>query len=193
MDDGFVRPDFNAPLDLNKLLAQIPETAKVKGMFFHSAINQARELGCKAPGREKYTAFQDYTVREHVQVLVDCAKLIHPRLPVREGVRRLGREGYRAFASSMFGKVFFSLAARSFEAAIRLTGKAYGTVGSTSSAEVIEESPKSVIIHLRGVWNLPECYHIGVFEGALTDYRKEGEVLLRQHAIDDAELRMVWR
>jgi len=194
MSDEFVRPDHDAPLDVDRLVARIPEKALVKGMFFQSALVQAKakDKAGRAPGRDKYVAFQDYTVREHVTVLVDCAKIVYPERPLRQGLRQLGRDAYRIFLDSMLGKVMFSVAARRFDAALSLTSKAYKVVGNLSSAEIENVQPTSAVVHLRGVWNLPDCYHVGVFEEALDDYHRHGEILVRENRPDDVELKLCW-
>jgi uncharacterized protein (TIGR02265 family) len=191
MPAQFSRPDFGAPLDVDALVAAIPERATVKGMFFHSALGQARKKGVILPGREKYVAFQDYTVREHVQVLAECARLIYPGDSPRQALRRLGRDAYRIFVESMVGRVLFSVAARRFESALHLTSKAYKVVGNVSSATIEDEQPNSPVVHLRGVWNFPDSYHVGVFEEAVDDYGKKCEVLIRRNAADDVELKLV--
>jgi len=188
----FQRPDFASHLDVEALVASIPERATVKGMFFHSALGQARKKGVILPGREKYVAFQDYTVREHVQVLAECARLIYPGDSARQALRRLGRDAYRIFLESMVGRVLFSVAARRFESALHLTSKAYKVVGNMSSATIEDEQANSAVVHLRGVWNFPDSYHVGVFEEAVEDYGLKGEVLMRRNTADDVELKLVW-
>jgi uncharacterized protein (TIGR02265 family) len=192
MSDSFLTPDFSAPLDIAALLPRIPETAMVKGMFFHSTLVLARKHGGQVAGGKRFQPFLDYTVREHVQVLAECAKIVYPGHSLRQGIRQLGRDAYSIFAGSLLGKVLLGVAARNFEAALRLTSKAYSLVGNLSSAAVKEQTPTSAIVHLRGVWNVPECYHVGVFEEALADYKRRGLITIRQHALDDVELKLVW-
>ncbi|MBN1960148.1 MAG: DUF2378 family protein [Deltaproteobacteria bacterium] len=192
MNDDFVKPDFISPLNLNTLLPQIPETAMVKGMFIHATVAKVQKQGGTPEGIKKYQPFLDYTVREHVKVMFECAKTAYPNLTIRQAIYQLGRDAYNVFTTSLLGKVLFGIAARNFEAALRLTSRAYSLVGNLSSAVVKEQTPTSAIIHLRGVWNLPECYHVGVFEQALTDYRRQGEVTIKQHSLDEVEYKLIW-
>jgi len=192
MPAPFAPPDFWAPLDVEAIVEKIPASAKVKGMFFHAVQDQARKRGLAPIGRAKYIAFQDYEVREHAHFLVDSAKAIYPEQPVRQGLRQLGRDAYRVFLDSMLGKVIFSVAARRFEAALALTSKAYKVVGNLSSATLEDEQPSSAVVHLRGVWNFPDCYHVGVFEEAAVDYGRKAEILVRVNSPEDVELKLTW-
>jgi hypothetical protein len=92
----------------------------------------------------------------------------------------------------MLGKVIFSVAARRFEAALALTSKAYKVVGNLSSATLEDEQPSSAVVHLRGVWNFPDCYHVGVFEEAAVDYGRQAEILVRVNSPEDVELKLTW-
>lgn len=186
----FVRPDWSLPLDLEDRLAKVPEAATVKGMFFSGPIDLAAKKTAKHVGRDRYVAFKDYPLTEHLEVLAQCAKLAYPREPARSALRRLGHDAYRTFVESLAGRALFAVAARSWEDGLTLVSRAYGITGPVGTGRVVEASASGAVIALRGIWNFPDSYHLGVFEGAISQYGKAGEIWVRVHGLADVDLQI---
>lgn len=189
----FVTPDYDRPLDAAALIAQVPADALVKGMFFHGPLELARKAGGDPGVTTRYLAFKDYTVREHMDVLVRCAQAAFPGLGQRGGLRKLGHDAYLTFAGSLAGKAIFAVAARDWDRAITLVTRSYGVVGNKSSATVLEQDARHCVLRLSGVWNFPDCYHVGVFEGAMQQYQKAGEIKLALRSASEVDYLISWQ
>ncbi len=186
----FAPPDWLAPLDVDDHLAAIPPAATVKGMFFSGAVDVVRRQTGKDAGKGRYIPFKDYPLIEHARTLVDCAQAAFPTLPVRQGLRRLGNEAYSIFVASLAGKAIFGIAGRNWEAALALVSRAYAITGPVGRAEVAEIQPMRVVIALRGIWNFADSYHVGVFEAAMQQFGKKGEVWIARHGRADVDLEL---
>ncbi len=192
-EEGFGNPDVWAPIELEAHLAALPPSATVKGMFLSNIAELAENRAGKRPGRKRYVAFSNYPMREMVELLPAAAELAYPGLPVREGMRRLGRQAYPTFSSSTLGRVVMSVAGNDPRSALHLAPKAYRLIGNAGTAKVVDRSDREAVLQLRGVWAWPESYNVGVHEGALDALGVDGEVLVRVLSLCDADLLVRWR
>jgi uncharacterized protein (TIGR02265 family) len=193
MAEGFVAPDWDAPLDVPGLLAAVPPGRTIKGMFIQAVVSEARSASGASLGRGRYIAFKDYPVKEWIEVLVQAADLIHPYVPKREAVRRLGRSSYPAFASSMLGRVLMSAAGGDLSSALRLVPEIYRySVGGGSSADLVTLREGYAVIALREVWDFPDARHVGAFEGGIAIFGRVGSVRVRSISLSDVDLEISW-
>lgn len=188
---AFRVPDFSAPLDAEARIAMAPSDGWVRGMFFHDPIALARERSGRAPGLSRYTSFKSYPLRDYLRVLVSCAQLVHPDLPLREGLRRLGHLAYPAFVGSTIGRVLFSVAS-DWIAALRLASQAYRVAVSPGRVFVQDAGPGRAIAELRHMWSFAEAYQVGIFEGALRAFGKTGTVRIRIQTTSEVDLLLEW-
>ena len=188
------RPDWAAPLDVAERLRIVPASATVKGMFFDAPIDEAYRRSGQHLARRAYFPFKDYPLREHIQVLVACAMAAYPDAPVREGLRQLGRDAFRTFLESLSGRVLFSVAGRSFDAALGLVARSYAIAGPVGTATVKSRTRDAAVIHLQEIYNFPDAYHVGVFEAALSYFGEgNGEVLTLVRSPSDVDLKLALR
>jgi uncharacterized protein (TIGR02265 family) len=190
---GFGEPDALAPLDLEERLEALPRAATVKGMFLSNIVDLVEQRSGERPGRSRYVAFANYPLREMVELLPQAAELAYPGLPVRQGMRQLGRLAYPTFASSTVGRVVMSMAGDDPRAALHVAPKAYRLVGNTGTARAVDTGDREAVLELRGVWGWPESYNVGVHEGALDALGVDGEVRVRVLSLCDADLLIRWR
>jgi hypothetical protein len=94
--------------------------------------------------------------------------------------------------ASIAGRVIFSFAGNSYESALKRVAQGYSLSQNPGSAHLVQISKGEAIVELRGVWNFPDCYQIGVHEGALAWYERDGRVDVRVHSACDADLRIRW-
>jgi len=177
-------------MDLAERVRIVPPEATVKGMFMEAPISIAMARSGQRPGRREYIPFKDYPVSEHNQLLLACAMAAYPDVPIREGLRRLGRDALRTFLESLAGRVVFAAAGRNFDAALGLVARSYGITGPVGTATVVERTPEAAVIELRQIYNFADCYHVGVFEAALDHFRQPGEILIRVRSICDVDVKM---
>jgi uncharacterized protein (TIGR02265 family) len=111
---------------------------------------------------------------------------------MREALRRLGRDAYDTFVASMVGKVVMGVAGRDWHSAVKLVGRAYSVVGNTSSASSEALGERESRIKVSGVWNFPDCYHVGVLEAAMQDYEIPGAVQICAHTPESFTYRLSW-
>jgi uncharacterized protein (TIGR02265 family) len=160
-------------------------------MYPQRLVELVAQHGADADAR-KYIAFKDYPMRELMQRVVAAARHLHPKLPLREGIRELGRLVFPTLQASIAGRVMFSFAGNSYEGALKRVAQGYSLSQSPGSAHLQRISKGEAIVELRGVWNFPDCYQIGVHEGALAWYKCEGRVDVRIHSPCDVDLRIRW-
>jgi uncharacterized protein (TIGR02265 family) len=190
--DDFVAPDWAAPLDLAKRLAAVPSDVQVKGLFFRTALREAKAHGNAVLGRQKYAALTNYPAAELMRVLTECAKLAYPDVPPREGLRRLGHEVFPAIKENPAGRLLFSVAGNNFAAAVKLVGRAYKLL-SSARATYRDVNAHSAIIEIRDAWTFPDCYHVGIMEGAARNYRSTDTVVTIRHlSMCDIDMKIEW-
>ena len=48
------------------------------------------------------------------------------------------------------------------------------------------------LIALRNTWAYPDCYHVGIFEEALTQYNCQGQVKVAVRSMCDVDFEITW-
>lgn len=103
-------------VDLDAILATVPDATTLKGMFcarYVAAIDEpwdeiVEDLTAPPKGG-KYTSFEDYPMADYLRLMDRAARNRFPRSSTREAYRLLGRGDIEVFAESTLGKVTFSL------------------------------------------------------------------------------------
>lgn len=179
--------------ELSRSIEQTPASATVKGMFFESVLKGLDREGLERPTRKRYIAFKEYSLRELMETLLHSTTILHPTLAPKEGLRRLGRLVYPTLSDSTVGKVLFSIAGRDWKSALNLTGRAYKISLDPGEATVKEVTETSAIVSLRNIYNFPDSYQPGVFEGAMDSFSIQGTVTARPLArACDVDLILEW-
>jgi hypothetical protein len=112
--NDFADPPWGAPLQTDRLIADISDDETIAGMFYLALMEGSKRRGVPLQfPRERYMQFSFYPLKEFARVLVQAARLFFPDRPVRQGLRILGALGPRAFATSTLGKVTLGAAADS--------------------------------------------------------------------------------
>ncbi|MBW2461847.1 MAG: DUF2378 family protein [Deltaproteobacteria bacterium] len=191
MENEFLQPDYSGELDLDARLGRMPATGRVKGMFLAGIVDRAHALGVNL-GRPRYVAFKDYPLGEYLELLADAAVRVHPKQPPLEGLRRLGHTVYPTFMASTIGRVTMAVAGRDMRAAVGLVPRAYTISGNTARIEILSISNYSARLHLRGVWDWPAAYQVGIMEGGFDAYEVDGEVTVEVLGLSEARLNLEW-
>lgn len=190
---GFGRPGWDEPIDVEGRLANAPEDGWVRGMFFQGLVDFAKTKPGAPLGRDRYLAFKAYPLREYIELLARLAAAAFPDSTLREGLRRLGHRAYPNLMASTFGKVLFSVAANDFGEAVKLVGQVYRVVASPGRVHVAQLEPGLARLELRHMWTFADAYQVGVFEGGMKAFRREGEVLVRVAGVSEVDLLLRWR
>jgi uncharacterized protein (TIGR02265 family) len=171
-----------------------PANATVKGMYIDSFLQTLDRKGIPRPSTNRYVSFKDYPLRDYMSMLLAACSVLHPRERIAEALKRQGRLVYPTLASSTVGKVIFSVAGRSWTAALPLTARGYEISLKPGSAQAQEVTENSAIVSLRNVHNFAECFHVGVMEGAMELFRVNGTVAPRTlDRVCDVDLVLNWK
>jgi uncharacterized protein (TIGR02265 family) len=187
----FVKPDWTAPLDLQKRIASMPANATVRGLFFNDLFAQFPDVHAHAQ-RDRYLTFSNYPFSEWCQVLTTAARVCFPKQTPREGVRRIGRRAFPALAQSHAGRVLFALAGNDALATIKVSSKAFALAQSHGSCEVVSVERGVALLHIRDAWDYPDAYYVGVYEGVFEVFGLAGEIDVCVRSLCDCDLRLTW-
>ncbi len=177
--EGFVVPDWQAPLELEARLAQVPPALTNKGILLQGPVQEVLAKTGRKVGRD-YAALADYPVTEHIRVMCECAALLYPGEPPRQGLRLLGRQVLPRLKANPAGRLLFSVAAGNLFGAVKLIGRAYALFTSTRATATIDGEAR-ILVELRTAWIYPDALQVGVYEGATAEYGRActGGVKLR--------------
>lgn len=190
--ETFVEPPWDEPLDAAHVLAEIPESATIAGMFFLALVEGAerRQVQLAMP-RPRYVPFSFYPVREFAPLLVTAAGLFHPHSSLREGLRRIGTAGPLAFLGSTLGRVTLGVS-EGVHASVSAIAKTYAINTRPSRCSVVHTEPRAMLLALDDVCYFLDSHHVGVFEGTLEHAGVQGRVLIRRRSTTAADLRLEW-
>ena len=73
-----------------------------------------------------------------------------------------------------------------------LAPEAYRHNLSHSSVKLKLDAPHQVVLEYRGVWNFPECYQVGVIEGACRAFGADPRVRVRVLSPCDIDMLVRW-
>jgi uncharacterized protein (TIGR02265 family) len=189
---AFSEPPWDAALDAERVIARVPETATIAGMFFLALAEGAERRQVPLPlPRARYLPFGFYPVKEFAPLLVTAAGSFYPDKSLREGLRRIGGAAPVAFLTSTLGRVTLG-ASEGPHAMVSAIAKTYAINTRPSRCEVLESSPRSMLIRLEDVWYFLDSHHVGVFEGTLHFAGVQGRVRIAGRSETSADLQLDW-
>ena len=161
-------------------------------MFFSDIRGVLANAGVPAIDFRSYVPFASYPIRDYMRLIAESAAALHPELPLRDAMRRLGLHVYPTFASTMVGRAIFSVAGRDFAKVANLARRAYDV--SVAPGEVSTEllAPKHVRVTLNDLWPFPDAYQLGVWEGAMRVCDADGEILVRVRSESEVDYDIRW-
>lgn len=189
----FVEPNWSVPLDGQKVLLSIPESATIAGMFLEPIAKEARRKQVKLPSaRDRYVAFRFYPLREHVRLLLEACALFYPDRPLRLALRSLGRAAPAALLTSTLGRASVG-SAQGTLAIIEAMAKSYPVNLPGSNVVLLHQTKGECIVRMQGVTYFLDSHHVGVFEGVLRYAGVSAEsVLLHARSVSDADILCRW-
>jgi uncharacterized protein (TIGR02265 family) len=196
--ERFPVADFTKSFDLAKYLANTPENATCKGLFFQDVLKAVRVAAPTTTAERlpqlarRYVAFQDYSLREHMELTTQVAALLYPQVSMREGLRRLGWLVFPGFADSLVGKVIFTIFGEDLERVYELGPRSFPVSLSRGRAESERVGERHWRITFREIYGFLDCYYVGVLEGPIRRVHKSGEVRLRAESLSDGVMDVRW-
>jgi uncharacterized protein (TIGR02265 family) len=188
----FRDPPWQAELDVPRALSLISADSTIAGMFFLGLFEAAKRRNVDLPApRERYLPFGFYPVIEFAPLLVSAARVFHPTLSLRQGLRAIGAAGPGVLAKSMLGKVTLG-AAIGVHAVIDAVANTYSVNIRGSRCAVTHKSAQACVIRLDNVQHFLDSHHVGVFEGTLTHAGVTGGVRIASQSEFSGELLLEW-
>jgi uncharacterized protein (TIGR02265 family) len=188
----FKSSNTSSPLVRDVELAKVPQAATISGMFLMPMAAEAERRGHPLPSaRKRYTRFNFYPLREHVQLMFEAAEVLMPDVPTRKAIRKLGRGAAPALLQSTLGKVVLSSAVSPLDA-LEAMSKAYAINLRPGEAKVIEHGDGFAILELREIHYLIDSNHVGAMEGLFRPLGLKPEVSVRELGPGHAELLVTW-
>lgn len=179
-------PPWRDPLDAEAVIAAIPSSATITGIFLQAVADMAKQRGVTLPSaRESYVGFRQYLLREHASLMVEAARACWPREPLRGGLRHMGRGSPQALVQSMIGRVVLGSVEGPLEI-LRAMAKSYALHTKPAQIEVVEHAPGRAVVRATDVLYFLDSHHVGVFEGVLKFAQVEDR-RVRIHAYSDTE------
>jgi uncharacterized protein (TIGR02265 family) len=193
VEEQFREPAWQAPLDANAVIQTIPRTCTLSGMFFESLAGELRKRGLSVRGSEEpYLHFRFYPLRDFARMLVDAAPLLHPKLSLRQGLRKLGRAAPTTLLASTVGRVVLA-SAEGVQEVLSTLSRTYPINMRPGTAELVDRTPTSMIIRLSEVHHFLDSHHVGILEGTMRHAGVRGSVRIRPLAPGAMDFLCSWR
>jgi uncharacterized protein (TIGR02265 family) len=171
-----VADPLTGTLDPEAVAKSIPPDYAVKGMFFARLAAQlgpafaAVEPRLESPPRfGRYVPFSDYPQADYVRVSTATAQKLYPGIPLREGMRRLGRDDFSVFAASTFGKVILAAVGDARSALLKtpfIYQKMAPGAWTVTGEEIDAENVRIEFAPVYGTWE----YQLGQLEGIVQNF-----------------------
>jgi uncharacterized protein (TIGR02265 family) len=163
-------------LDIAAAAASIPDGFFAKGMF-HSRLKSKVGTGWSelepqlqaAPRLGHYVPFNDYPLGDFFRLAGAAAARVHPRIGMREALRRIAREDFEVLTASTFGRVVLSAAGDARRALLATPTLYLKMVRGDWDCCVAATAPQAVridFIRNHGPWE----YQLGQVEGLIMSY-----------------------
>jgi uncharacterized protein (TIGR02265 family) len=185
----FVEPPWDAELDSAREIECAPPSAQISGMFIAPLV--AADAKASRGARARIIAFSFYSLREHMQRLVQVVQNDYPELALRQGLRKLGRGAPGTFISSTLGKVMLG-SADGVNQAVDAMARAYEVNMKPGQVRAAAAGPSRMIVSLEEIYSFIDSHHVGVFEGVMKYAGVRGRVRIWRTGAASAELLLEW-
>jgi uncharacterized protein (TIGR02265 family) len=176
----FGPPDYRSPIDLAEHLARVPPHATGKGMFLGKLFDELDERGIARPTQERFLPFHDYPLTRCLELNLQVARLLHPRVPDREALRRVAWRSFTTFASSIVGRVVFGAVGRNPIDVLSLATRALPMTTNVGDYTLESIDHQHAILHVHEGYLFVEPFGAGMVEGVFSACEHDGEVLVKR-------------
>jgi uncharacterized protein (TIGR02265 family) len=198
IEPKFESPDFSTDIDSRPYLERVPLNARAKGMFFHDIVKAAERVATrlspaiKAKLEKRYVSFKDYPLRDHMELTAALAGPLYPGVPTREGMRRLGRLAYPAFAESMVGRVVFGVLGHDVERVLAVGPKGIELSLSRGRAIATRVGHEHFRFEMQDIFGYLDSYWVGVLEGPIIGAGKLPHIRIHLETPSDGVMDVRW-
>lgn len=196
----FRAPRSGVPIDLDAHIKALPAKAAAKGMFFSDLIKLAEgklspeEIATRAgvPHR-RYVPFMDYPMADLHKITVEVAKVVHPKLPLGDALRLLGRRSYVIFLGSHAGRVLIMSLGQDIEKVMLMGPKAYRIALNFGQFWVERVGERHIRFGVEEYPGFLETQQVGVVEGVFEHFGVRGQVQLALTDIGSGVFDIYWQ
>jgi len=190
--DGFQKPVFSAPVDVERSVRALTPAATAKGLYFRALLQEAQSFGHFLEGYGPYRDFKDYPVAEACRLLEEVGQRLYPDETLRQALRRLGWVIFPTLLSTMAGRVVFGALGNDMTAVVANAYRGFEVSIADGQCEVLRAEQGQGHLRVSGFHLFPDCFLVGVFEGAFAYYDIEVEIYLRSAGPFDCEYITFW-
>jgi uncharacterized protein (TIGR02265 family) len=198
-EPSFHVPNFAGELDPAPYLALVPDDERCKGVFFHGVIDATKKL---APTRvdalfsgmqeRRFLPFREYRLREHMLMTMNAVHILHPRIPTREAMRRLGWLAFQSLSDSMVGRVVFGVLGRDPERVLSMGPRAVSVSLRKGRLTAHRLGRSHFRLVFEQIYGYLDTYYVGVVEGALRAHGVLPKLTIRLSSLVDGEMDVDW-
>jgi uncharacterized protein (TIGR02265 family) len=186
----FRRPDYSGPLDIDAQLARASAGIHLHTLYPRMILEHARGLGRPIPTGRFFAKKDRCSMRELLAFLPMAAGIIYPDVPVREGLRRLGRLSHHALVASPAGRRIFDGAHDDVAAYLRRVPEGVRASGNHARASIVVADGRA-ILSIDDYSSFVEGA-IGAIEAAIDDAGAKGAVRVRRRGDRAWDLEIRW-
>jgi serine/threonine-protein kinase len=192
LPEGYHRlrePRFDAPVDVEAHLALLPREAMCKGFFFTDLIRMG---GSVAPPADlaraariedrRHNAFRDYPADENLRLTLAVARVVYPRVPVGEGLRRLGQATFDNVLGTQLGRSTLGILGPDIDKILLNSPKMFKHLINFGRITCEKGGAHTYLVRAKELPVFLETFAVGVIEGALRHCRVQGKIRI---ALDD--------
>jgi uncharacterized protein (TIGR02265 family) len=193
-------PSLVHAVDVERYLKACPLEETTQGTFLQHLRDEVVKRTGSTPvrlfeglPRDRWLPFLKYPLRELMHLVVNAARILHPKLPLSEGLRRVGWFAYPSFVATMAGRVVLFACGETLEDVVRSGPKAYAISVPEAQVTLTLLAERHFEAEFRGVHCFLDTYHRGVIEGAIWCHGFEASVAVTAGPrICDANMVVDW-
>ena len=173
---NYAPPNHRAALILDTYHGACSAKATAKGFYLSAFLRETASNGQHLEGYGPYRDFKDYPQQEAIRLIAECARRLYPDAMLREGIRRIGWSVFPTLLSTMIGKVVFGALGDSIPAVARNASRGFSVSLNGGTCEALRVSANEAELRVEDCFLFPDCFLVGVFEGAVAHYGKDAQV-----------------
>ncbi|HEX7664383.1 MAG TPA: DUF2378 family protein, partial [Polyangiaceae bacterium] len=139
-----------------------------------------------------FLPFLSYPYAEMLTIMSAGSRLVHPRVPPGEALRRMGCRAYTRLAETKVGQLVFGAIGNDVQRILMAGPRGYQLSSNfgTLTAEVAGD--KRVLYHFRNMPCLLETYQVGIIEGGLEAIKAHATVKVDNVDLANADMEITW-